>query len=102
MIPFDSREGQILRDMALSRSAIFALWVAALEMNQFDWAEWARTRPIPESDPNKIALQFLHAASLGQEAQMRLILTVLKSLPAESHDLFYVRSALALVKLTAA
>ncbi len=99
MIAFDSPEGRILRDVGLSRSAIFALWVTSLEMCQMDWADWARAQPIPGTDPNKIALQFLHAAALGNAAQGRLIATVLKTLPPSTQDLFYVRSALALAAM---
>ena len=102
MIAFDSPDGKILRDIGLSRSATFAIWVSALEMNQMDWAEWARARPFPDSDPNKIALKFLHAAALAKQKDMIDFAIQLRSLPAWTHDLFYVRSARSVLKLTMA
>lgn len=100
MIPFDSYEGRCLRDIGLSRSAVLALWAVALELNQMDWAEWARAQPMPEGDPNRIALQYFHAAARGQLPEMREFATRLTSLQSDYQELFYVRNALALVKLT--
>lgn len=101
MIAFNSSEGRELRNLKLSRPAILALWSSALECNQMDWANWARDEPNSENDPNRIALQFLHAAALGQKDQMCVIGAVLKSLPTHTHSLRYVCEAINLQKMIA-
>lgn len=86
MIAFDSSEGQSLRVIKWSDQGLRAMWMAALNDNEMDWAEWARvvlTDSNP-TNPHTLALQMIHAACRDQIAAARSIWIVLNSLPAHS------------------
>ena len=95
MIAFDSPEGEALRAIDLSQPALLALWLSALNSGQMDWAHWVQAQASPKDDPNILALRCLHAAACGDTQVVRLIMTLLKTLPAPQRAQFYVRKALA-------
>lgn len=97
MIAFDSPEGATLRALLPSKSAIQAIWLAALDRGTDAWALWARdalASVMPDADI--VALRFLQAASDGDDRALRQLWAVLVSFPAPASVSPAVKAAQAL------
>ncbi len=82
MITFDGPEGATLRALNPSRSAVRALWFAALTDGQDGWGSWAADKlKAMASDREVIALRFMQAAGDGNTAAARQLWAILASFP---------------------
>lgn len=94
MIAFHSPEGAALRALKPSRSAVVALWFAALSEDEGDWAAWAGEQLADQRPDVEIAaLRFLQAAQSGNDRAARQLWTLLASFSIEGNDSRIVKAA---------
>ncbi|MES2915790.1 MAG: hypothetical protein V4753_11780 [Pseudomonadota bacterium] len=85
MIAFYSPEGAALRAMNPSRSAIAAIWFAALNEGHTSWAEWAGDELAPHAGwADTAALRFIQAVHDGDNRRAQQFWAVFASFPASS------------------
>jgi hypothetical protein len=83
MIVFYSPEGAALRALKPSRSAIAAIWFAAINSDQTGWADWAgeELAGLP-GGVEVAALRFIQAVNDGDKRRAQQFWTVFASYPA--------------------
>ncbi|MFM7335990.1 MAG: hypothetical protein ACKO2N_16175 [Tabrizicola sp.] len=85
MIAFYSPEGETLRALKPSRSAKIAIWLAALQEGEDDWAAWAGEAFASEApDAEILALRFIQAVADGNNKAMHQLWSVLSTFPVET------------------
>lgn len=83
MIAFYSPEGAALCALKPSRSAIAAIWFAALSEDQTGWADWAAEELATQPGwADTAALRFIQAVNDGDTRRTQQFWTVFASYPA--------------------
>lgn len=94
MIAYFSPEGEALRALQPSRSAIAAIWFNAVDEGRGDWASWASDELATRlSGADLAAMKFVQAASDGDMRRAHQLWAVLGTIPADGPESRFLRAA---------